>query len=74
MSSTQKWSCPHCTYENWPKSVKCIMCGLGNNPYPVQGARSSPADSPDCDSAKGGCTPVINDETYLTTIRRLVHL
>ncbi|KAL0276622.1 UNVERIFIED_CONTAM: hypothetical protein PYX00_004157 [Menopon gallinae] len=70
MSSTQKWSCPHCTYENWPKSVKCIMCGLGNNPYPVQGARGSPADSPDCDSAKGGCTPIINDDSYLTSVRR----
>lgn len=22
----QKWSCPVCTYENWPKAVKCIMC------------------------------------------------
>lgn len=23
----QKWSCPLCTYDNWPRSVKCIMCG-----------------------------------------------
>ncbi|XP_014218263.1 ubiquitin thioesterase trabid isoform X2 [Copidosoma floridanum] len=22
-----KWSCATCTYENWPKSVKCVMCG-----------------------------------------------
>lgn len=23
----EKWSCTACTYENWPKSNKCIMCG-----------------------------------------------
>lgn len=23
-----KWTCPSCTYENWPKSHKCIMCGV----------------------------------------------
>lgn len=22
-----KWSCIMCTYDNWPRSVKCIMCG-----------------------------------------------
>lgn len=22
-----KWSCVTCTYENWPKSIKCSMCG-----------------------------------------------
>lgn len=22
-----KWSCTACTYQNWPKSFKCIMCG-----------------------------------------------
>ncbi|KAA0198906.1 hypothetical protein HAZT_HAZT004841 [Hyalella azteca] len=21
-----KWCCPACTYENWPRSVRCIMC------------------------------------------------
>jgi ubiquitin thioesterase ZRANB1 len=24
----KKWTCSVCTYENWPKSVKCIMCKL----------------------------------------------
>ncbi|XP_001602668.2 ubiquitin thioesterase trabid isoform X1 [Nasonia vitripennis] len=23
----EKWSCQACTYENWPKSGKCVMCG-----------------------------------------------
>lgn len=22
----QKWTCMGCTYENWPKTVKCVMC------------------------------------------------
>ncbi|XP_043268995.1 ubiquitin thioesterase trabid [Venturia canescens] len=22
-----KWSCIACTYENWPKATKCVMCG-----------------------------------------------
>ncbi|KAI5639397.1 zn-finger in ran binding protein and others domain-containing protein [Phthorimaea operculella] len=26
-SSYVKWPCPTCTYENWPKSTKCAMCG-----------------------------------------------
>lgn len=29
-----KWTCSSCTYENWPKSVNCVMCGTpysGNN-------------------------------------------
>ena len=25
-SSTKKWTCPTCTYENWPRSSKCVMC------------------------------------------------
>ncbi|XP_031350268.1 ubiquitin thioesterase trabid isoform X2 [Photinus pyralis] len=30
--TTQKWTCPMCTYENWPKSIKCSMCGhIPNN-------------------------------------------
>lgn len=23
----EKWSCSTCTYENWPKAIKCVMCG-----------------------------------------------
>ena len=25
-SSNKKWRCPTCTYENWPRSIKCVMC------------------------------------------------
>ncbi|XP_037576842.1 ubiquitin thioesterase trabid-like [Dermacentor silvarum] len=24
-----KWTCHACTYENWPKSRKCVMCNVG---------------------------------------------
>ena len=22
-----KWSCPECTYDNWPRSKSCVICG-----------------------------------------------
>lgn len=25
-ANQDKWTCPVCTYDNWPRSVKCIMC------------------------------------------------
>ncbi|KAJ8686660.1 hypothetical protein QAD02_022454 [Eretmocerus hayati] len=25
--SSEKWSCSTCTYENWPKANRCVMCG-----------------------------------------------
>ncbi|XP_066582108.1 ubiquitin thioesterase trabid [Prorops nasuta] len=25
--NNEKWSCLVCTYENWPKATKCVMCG-----------------------------------------------
>ncbi|CAB3257579.1 unnamed protein product [Arctia plantaginis] len=37
-SSVAKWPCPTCTYDNWPKSMKCAMCGSSNpgpNPSPT---------------------------------------
>ncbi|CAG4945214.1 unnamed protein product [Parnassius apollo] len=26
-SSVNKWPCSTCTYENWPRALKCAMCG-----------------------------------------------
>lgn len=26
-SSCHKWPCRDCTYENWPKASRCVMCG-----------------------------------------------
>ena len=25
-SVQKKWSCPFCTFENWPRAIKCSMC------------------------------------------------
>ena len=25
-TNVKKWKCQQCTYENWPRAVKCIMC------------------------------------------------
>lgn len=44
-SQNLKWSCPVCTYENWPKAMKCIMClSVRNKISPVSSANciSSP--------------------------------
>ncbi|XP_076253544.1 ubiquitin thioesterase trabid isoform X2 [Rhynchophorus ferrugineus] len=30
-TSQGKWICQMCTYENWPKSTKCAMCGTSNS-------------------------------------------
>ena len=27
MTSSSKWSCPTCTYNNWPSWSKCVLCG-----------------------------------------------
>lgn len=38
-----KWTCKVCTFDNWPKSVKCTLCGLprGKTNQESQGSRSS---------------------------------
>ena len=28
INNVKKWKCHQCTYENWPRAVKCIMCQL----------------------------------------------
>ncbi|VDK43128.1 unnamed protein product [Taenia asiatica] len=30
--SAVKWTCPSCTYENWPKSKRCVMCRFSPPP------------------------------------------
>lgn len=42
--SNQKWTCSVCTYENWPKAVKCIMCS-------TMRGRISPDSSSPCISS-----------------------
>ncbi|XP_022918040.1 ubiquitin thioesterase trabid [Onthophagus taurus] len=43
-----KWSCPTCTYENWPKSSKCAMCGtITNNHQPEKEPIIEPSENED---------------------------
>ncbi|XP_068249702.1 ubiquitin thioesterase trabid [Palaemon carinicauda] len=37
-----KWRCRACTYENWPRSTKCVMCGTPKGLSPPA-AQSQPA-------------------------------
>lgn len=30
-ASTSKWSCCECTYENWPRTQRCVLCGTLRN-------------------------------------------
>ncbi|KPJ02972.1 Ubiquitin thioesterase trabid [Papilio xuthus] len=32
-SSVNKWACSTCTYENWPRALKCAMCGAASAPH-----------------------------------------
>ncbi|XP_045780612.1 ubiquitin thioesterase trabid isoform X2 [Maniola jurtina] len=37
-SAVTKWPCATCTYENWPRSLKCAMCGApapAHRPHPA---------------------------------------
>ena len=55
-AEVRKWSCPACTYDNWPRNVRCAMCGK---------SRSLPAQSP-TDSSSGesdGCAGSADDHT-----------
>lgn len=47
--SRTKWTCHSCTYENWPKSRKCIMCN---------------ASRPKAESPAGGRTPDSDDQRH----------
>ncbi|XP_050304778.1 ubiquitin thioesterase trabid isoform X2 [Anthonomus grandis grandis] len=38
-SAQSKWMCQTCTYENWPKSLRCAMCGTQNNQRSPPGSR-----------------------------------
>jgi len=51
-----KWQCLVCTYENWPKSVKCVLCGLGRgrtSPDQLQVIAATPPPARDTPSPEG---------------------
>lgn len=59
--SAMKWQCPECTYENFPKSQKCSMCGSarksgGGDNSP---ARESPSKMIVAGGGGGNVTPII---------------
>lgn len=68
--SQSKWTCPTCTYENWPKTAKCTMCGTNNNQVGLRGGGSGgssqgvaqPLASPDRDPSPGNAA-YINSST-----------
>lgn len=43
-TAASKWNCPACTYENWPKAIRCTLCGTVRHelPSPGAGQRVSP--------------------------------
>ncbi|GLV35863.1 trabid [Carabus blaptoides fortunei] len=48
--SQQKWTCATCTYENWPKTMKCAMCGTIVNNATRSPVGSVILSSPDRDA------------------------
>ncbi|CAH0556130.1 unnamed protein product [Brassicogethes aeneus] len=50
-SQNGKWICTMCTYENWPKSTKCAMCGSGVNNNQRSQASRSPERFPETNSS-----------------------
>ncbi|XP_034485334.1 ubiquitin thioesterase trabid [Drosophila innubila] len=51
-----KWACNSCTYENWPKSLKCSMCGKTRE---ICGSGSQ-GDLHACASSISGSTKQLN--------------
>ncbi|XP_059062964.1 ubiquitin thioesterase trabid-like [Achroia grisella] len=58
-SSVNKWPCPTCTYENWPKAVKCAMCGAACPPPAPPPAPAPPSPTP---SRTAGTNDICNSQ------------
>uniref|UniRef100_A0A1B0DGQ4 ubiquitinyl hydrolase 1 n=1 Tax=Phlebotomus papatasi TaxID=29031 RepID=A0A1B0DGQ4_PHLPP len=41
-----KWQCSCCTFENWPKSLKCSMCGRSRDSVDAAQATLAPPQTP----------------------------
>merc|ERR1719270_948435 len=35
-SPPSKWNCSACTYENWPRTRKCVLCGILKEATPTR--------------------------------------
>ena len=50
-NETVKWPCRACTYENWPRAMRCVLCGL------PRGDRSSSSEKETAGGCRGGNVP-----------------
>ena len=50
-NETVKWPCRACTYENWPRAMRCVLCGL------PRGDRSGSSEKDTAGSCRGGTGP-----------------
>jgi len=46
-----KWPCRACTYENWPRAMRCVLCGL------PRGDRGGSSEKETASSCRGGNVP-----------------
>ncbi|KAL4711565.1 hypothetical protein ACJJTC_003582 [Scirpophaga incertulas] len=58
-TATHKWPCAVCTYENWPKSQKCAMCGAAAAPHSL----ISPSNNPTVARQPGHTVSAITGES-----------
>ncbi|KAF5304182.1 hypothetical protein FQR65_LT08076 [Abscondita terminalis] len=65
--TTQKWMCVLCTYENWPKSIKCSMCGHFPNNTQRSQASSLIMSSPERDIDSNQDTRFHSNQNILET-------
>uniref|UniRef100_A0A1I8GQF8 ubiquitinyl hydrolase 1 n=1 Tax=Macrostomum lignano TaxID=282301 RepID=A0A1I8GQF8_9PLAT len=49
--SELKWSCPACTFLNWPRSHRCVQCYTENSNPPPSSASPPPAAPPSATSS-----------------------
>ena len=57
-STAKKWICQACTYENWPKSKHCVICGCrgGKLTFIPESNRESPPPEPGSSSQNENST------------------
>jgi len=70
-SNKAKWSCTTCTYENWPRSKKCTMCGAHapNRISPAPSSNAIKISSPERDA--NYLRASINEDHSLISLKSL---
>lgn len=62
-----KWNCRNCTYENWPKSLKCVICGTAKGrtspEITIMSSETSPISGSPTGCASGASIPTSLSET-----------